>query len=273
MSDKEIMNITGLHPLSAEDLKVLGIEEATISEATSGTNITSSIVPADLSGVSLTPINSEFVTGLSVITDISSVGDEYGITISEHGRQLVNAPPMVVNKGIDCTNLKPLLSQPTNFEMCAEINMLVGNIPSRTQEVIEHQKKIIEGEWEEMCEHVASGDIHKLRDDVQDMLFTVYGMAACLGFPADLDFEQVCASQYTKFDNCIEDTIRTKEKYLAQGIETYYKEQTKQDGTKVYVTYSSHDQISLTGQIFPANKWLKSTRFKEPEYVDLVDLP
>lgn len=55
---------------------------------------------------------------------------------------------------------------------------------------MKHQKKIIEGEWEEMCGSVEANDIDTLRNDIADVLFTVYGMAARLSIPADADFKR-----------------------------------------------------------------------------------
>lgn len=183
---------------------------------------------------------------------------------------IVNAAPMIVELGIDNPNVSTHMLPLTNFNMCAEINYLVGNIAKPSHETMRHQKKIIEGEWNEMCEHVESGDIEALRDDIADMLFTVYGMAARLGIPADLDFMAVCYSQYSKFDNNVVDALKTRDKYLEKGITTYYDEQLH-NGCKVYVTYSAIDQTGLDNKPYPAGKWLKSCNFKEPVFEPLSE--
>ncbi len=117
---------------------------------------------------------------INITTIVNS--DQIGITtISQLGVDLINR--------VNWNSELPI--QQTNFKMCAEINHLVGNIVNRSHETMKHQKKIIEGEWEEMCESVEAGNIDTLRDDIADVLFTVYGMAARLGIPADLDFKKV----------------------------------------------------------------------------------
>lgn len=154
----------------------------------------------------------------------------------------------------------------TNFEMCAEINYLVGNGIDPTITTAEAQKKVIECEWEEFLESIANKDMTQLRDDVGDMLFTVYGMAARMGFPADLDFKAICESQYSKFDKTASDQALTAAKYDSIGVATYYEVKTRNDGTRVWVTYSSKDQTGSDKKFYPAGKWLKSVNFKEPVF-------
>lgn len=158
----------------------------------------------------------------------------------------------------------------SNFELCAEINYLVGNIPDPCSEVAEAQKKIIECEWEEFIESVANKDFTQLRDDVGDMLFTVYGMAARMGYPADLDFKAICESQFSKFDKTAEDQALTCAKYKSIGVETHYEVETRGDGSHVYVTYSSKDQTGSDKKFYPAGKWLKSVNFKEPTFTPWI---
>lgn len=154
----------------------------------------------------------------------------------------------------------------SNFEMCAEINYLVGNGIDPTITTAEAQKKVIECEWEEFLESIANKDMTQLRDDVGDMLFTVYGMAARMGFPADLDFKAICESQYSKFDKTASDQALTAAKYDSIGVATYYEVKTRNDGTRVWVTYSSKDQTGSDKKFYPAGKWLKSVNFKEPVF-------
>lgn len=189
------------------------------------------------------------------LTTLISDNGYVGTTISSHGLELINQ----LKHPTPSNEVKP-----SNFEMCAEINHLVGNVVKRTHETMLHQKKIIEGEWDEMCESVEVGNIDTLRDDIADVLFTVYGMAARLGIPADLDFKKVCESQFTKFDNTIDEALATRDKYLEMGITTYYDEQIRKDGTKIYVTYSAINQTGKDNKSYPAGKWLKSCNYKEP---------
>lgn len=151
----------------------------------------------------------------------------------------------------------------TNFQQCSDIYSLVGRGFSPTPETLEHQIKIIRSEWEELLESQKTFDLKQIRDDVVDILFTVYGLAARLGFPADQDFKALCNSQYSKFDTSEADAILTKEKYNLMGIETYYKKDFSQ---RYYVTFSAIDQYDKDQKFYPKDKWLKSIHFKEPNF-------
>lgn len=158
----------------------------------------------------------------------------------------------------------------SNFEVCRQINALAGNTLQHNLETAKHQFKIISGEFNEMTDHINEGDLEKLRDDIADVLFTTYGLAARLGFPADEDFREVCRSNMTKFDLTIEDRVRTAAKYLEKGIETYsVSRQLSPSEPVYYITYSAKDQIGLDGKSYPKGKWLKSVNFQEPLFVEL----
>lgn len=158
----------------------------------------------------------------------------------------------------------------TNFQLCTEINALAGNAVDPSLATAKHQAKIITLEFEEMQESIEIEDLWRLRDDVADLLFTGYGMAARMGFPADEDFREVCRSNMTKFDLTIEDRVRTAAKYLEKGIETYsVSRQLSPSEPVYYITYSAKDQIGLDGKSYPKGKWLKSVNFQEPLFVEL----
>jgi len=156
----------------------------------------------------------------------------------------------------------------SNFEVCRQINALAGNTLQHNLETAKHQFKIISGEFNEMTDHINEGDLEKLRDDIANVLFTTYGLAARLGFPADQDFKEVCRSNFTKFDKTEEDAKLTKAKYLEIGIETYYVGRPRED-VLVYVTYSAKDQVGTDGKSYPKGKWLKSIHFEEPVFTPL----
>lgn len=163
----------------------------------------------------------------------------------------------------------------TNFQRCAEINTLAGN-PMRDSSTtpltvqdwarLKKQFEIIKLEFEEMQDSMNLRDFHQLRDDVQDVLFTVYGMGHIAGFPVDLDFDAVCRSQYSKFDTNLDDAAMTRQKYLDLGVETTVQLKTMQDGRQYYITFSQKDQTGTDGKAYPGGKWLKSIRFQEPRY-------
>lgn len=233
------VNVTSLIPgQKPGDFSHIGIP-LTLGDMIAAAQGGASIIAADM-------------TGVGVVSRFDGVGTEItrsspGIGIVDQGQPYY--PP-----------------KPSNFEMCAEINYLVGNVIDPSIKTAEAQKKVIECEWEEFLESIANKDMNQLRDDVGDMLFTVYGMAARMGFPADLDFKAICESQYSKFDKTASDQALTAAKYDSIGVATYYEVKTRNDGTRVWVTYSSKDQTGSDKKFYPAGKWLKSVNFKEPVF-------
>jgi hypothetical protein len=165
----------------------------------------------------------------------------------------------------------------TNYQDTAKINELAGNEPTRVWADLEKQFEIIRSEFEEMTLHVRQRNLAKLRDDVQDLLFTAEGMGFRAGFPVDEDHAEVCRSNMSKFDLTHADALLTQAKYDAQGIVTYFRErcQYNSEGILVtyYVTYSSKDQLDAEGRKMPKDKWLKSYLFSEPNYTPLDPLP
>ena len=161
------------------------------------------------------------------------------------------------------------MTQPrSNFHSCRQINALAGNTLKHNLETAKHQFRIIRLEIDEMLESIELGNLERLRDDVADVLFTAYGMAARLGFPADLDFQEVCRSNFTKFDKTREDAEETAAKYLEKGVETYYTGRPHED-TMLFVTFSAKDQVGNDGKHYPKGKWLKSIHFEEPNFTPL----
>lgn len=80
------------------------------------------------------------------------------------------------------------MSVSTNFEGAARINTLVGNVPNPTDHAGHYkQLKLISDEIKEgednLLKLAISSEI--LRDDVQDILFTTYGLASRLGMGCD----------------------------------------------------------------------------------------
>lgn len=250
----------------------------------------------------------------------------------------------------------------TNFHATAQINAMVGNI-AHPQGYQGHlaQHDLILSEWKE-----GMGNLHKLkddsdalRDDVQDILFTTYGLAHRLGmewerdvklggegesnyewvrdqvldtettekqmdviggiledletqinfnhaklidgtdydtvtlvrrllvrtyslghnlgYPVDEDYREVVSSNMTKFDHTLDDAQATREKYKELGVEvvTIPVQYTRPDDVEVtlYVTKSAFDQVGNDGKDYPANKWLKSIHFREPQYRPIRVLP
>lgn len=158
----------------------------------------------------------------------------------------------------------------SNYTDTATINAIAGNDTNGGWDAIDHQLKIITSEFEEMRDlGVKARNIHELRDGIQDLLFTVYGMAWRAGMDADVDFAEVVRSNLTKFDGNEEDALATQQKYEAIGVHTHCLKVTAENGRVFYVTKSAVDQQGRDGKYYPAGKYLKSVRFEEPQYAPL----
>lgn len=150
------------------------------------------------------------------------------------------------------------------------INETAGNVTNSGWEAADHQIKIIESEFDELKEGIATRDEKELRDGIADLLFTVIGLAHRLALPSIADLAEVVRSNLTKFDTSEEDALKTRDAYVVIGVVTYFLEKKSTDGTVLYVTYSSHDQVDYKGKKYIANKWLKSYKWED---VNLEPLP
>lgn len=97
-----------------------------------------------------------------------------------------------------------------------------------------------------------------------------YNAGLSCGFPVMIDYAEVVRSNMTKFDTTLEDAEATRDKYAAIGIVTvtvpgeYFIEDKPYS---VFICKSAHDQTGTDGKDYPGGKWLKSIRFREPEYI------
>lgn len=159
----------------------------------------------------------------------------------------------------------------TNFTAMGSLNEIAGNPFASGWPAIDHQIKLIESEFNELKAGIAARDVHEVRDGIQDMLVTVYGLAWRGGFPADVDAAEVVRSNLSKFDKTLEDAEITAEKYRKIGVETYYLPySSKHDENLVfYVTRCAETVKGTDGKEYPKHKWLKSYRFQEPVYAPL----
>lgn len=159
----------------------------------------------------------------------------------------------------------------------AKINLIAGNAQGSPSEpnwaLIERQHKLIQDELNEMRDNIANRNIEGIRDDIGDVLFTAYGMGHRCGYPSDLDLAEVCRSNMTKFDTDIDDAKISQQKYLAIGVETTITYKEIGSGGAVqgyYVLHSARDQTGQDGKSYPGGKWLKSYKFEEPVFEDLI---
>lgn len=153
-----------------------------------------------------------------------------------------------------------------SWQGTCEINQLAGNLSNQGWEAAAHQIKIIESEFNELKKGIAEHNLHELRDGIADVLFTVVGLAHRLSLPSIADFAEAVRANWSKFDFTIEDALKTRAKYEAIGVETYYAEKVMSDGkTSRWVTYSAKDQTDHSGRDYIAHKWLKSYQWKDVE--------
>lgn len=162
-----------------------------------------------------------------------------------------------------------------NITEAARINALAGNNFAGGWEAIQSQLKIIQSELNEGHESAEKHDLVTLQDDIQDLFFTVAGLAYRSGLLLNTrqDWAAVCESQYSKFDSSYEEWLKTKDKYDRLGMEITYKMRADdQTGFNYWITYSAIDQLDEKGRKCSKGKWLKSYKFKEPVLTPIPDL-
>lgn len=144
-------------------------------------------------------------------------------------------------------------------------NALVGHVSPTVWSELEEQYRIIDGEYQELREALDNRDPTLLRDAVGDLMYTLIGLIYRANIPAAMDYEQIVRSNLTKFDLSVEEAQLTAEKYRALGITTYCQPvrltTDARPATLYYVTFVDGTQQGSDGKTYPANKWLKSTRF------------
>lgn len=155
------------------------------------------------------------------------------------------------------------------FEV-AKINFLAGKSITGNRGLLLEQCRIVQSELTETIAALAEGNFTEFRDGVSDVEFTSLGLFALSPFSFDVDMKVVCDSNMEKFDLSEEDAEKTKLKYAAIGVETYY-DVNSDLGVTYYITKSLKDQHDCAGKEYPAKKWLKSYKWKEPAYPSLVD--
>lgn len=161
-----------------------------------------------------------------------------------------------------------------DLSAAARVNALVGNGFNGGWDAIRSQLKIIKGELEEAIESADKEDYETLQDDIGDILFTVSALPFRAGFQFTTveDFAAVVASQYTKFDDSLEEWQKTEAKYKALGMEVVYQECTEPATGRVYwVTRSAIDQMDEKNRKCSKGKWLKSYKFTDPVLTAIPD--
>ncbi|HWT40580.1 MAG TPA: Gp49 family protein [Dongiaceae bacterium] len=117
---------------------------------------------------------------------------------------------------------------------------------------------------------------YAVRDDIQDILVTAYGLSHRMGFDADEDHREVYRSNLTKFDTTPEGAAATQEKYAKFGIKTSVHRaellsETRDEGAPLlYIVKVDGTQTGNDGKVYPDGKFLKSLNFEEPNYKPVI---
>ncbi len=116
--------------------------------------------------------------------------------------------------------------------------------------------------------HLQFDTVYAALNHVADYaVFRVWQLGESLNVDILGDFKAVILSNRTKFDRNREDAEKTRLKYAAIGVDTYYKECGMEgDLIPYYITFSSRDQTGDDGRSYPANKWLKSINFQDTNF-------
>jgi hypothetical protein len=157
----------------------------------------------------------------------------------------------------------------SNFQQVCDINATAGNTVNPNWTTVKRQLAIIEREWVELNTHIEDKDagenLANIRDDLCDVLVTVYGMGYLLGLDLDADMLVATEALKSRFDTTPEDYEHTRQKYLALGVPVMCRIVSR-NGMQYYVTVCTSDVIGTNGEKYVKGKWLKSYKFHEPVY-------
>jgi NTP pyrophosphatase (non-canonical NTP hydrolase) len=159
----------------------------------------------------------------------------------------------------------------SNFTDVAKLNSTF-NVPTTDLtdfdwEVVKHQLKIIQSEYNEFLKAIDEHDYTELKDGIGDILVTVYGMAHRIGIDADKLMSNISESNFSKLCKTIEEANDTLQYYADNGVECYIQE-CQLDGKVVYAVKSAKDQVVMfkgEEKDFIKDKFLKSIYWKTPD--------
>lgn len=157
------------------------------------------------------------------------------------------------------------------FDAVSSLNEAFGNPkgdPNNPNwESLKNQAKNILDEYEElMVDGIAAKNVEEVRDAICDILVFTLGLGHMAGVPVDEDMNAVDESNRSKFCCDQEEVDATVAKYQALGVEVYVDGEFPLKRVK-----SSKEQTGNDGNVYRANKMLKSIYFEEPVFKDLVD--
>lgn len=111
---------------------------------------------------------------------------------------------------------------------------------------------LLQEELNELRDAFLEGDLVEIADAYGDILFLTIGGVIRNGFSSKFEaiFDEICESNLSKSDETICDALKTRDKYLEQNIETYFK---LNPNFNKYVTYRKSD-----------GKVLKSHSYNKP---------
>ena len=85
---------------------------------------------------------------------------------------------------------------------------------------------LLQEELNELRDAFLEGDLVEIADAYGDILFLTIGGVIRNGFSSKFEaiFDEICESNLSKSDETICDALKTRDKYLEQNIETYFKQ-------------------------------------------------
>lgn len=153
------------------------------------------------------------------------------------------------------------------FKDVKRMNLAFGNpegdYDNLNWERLMKQVKNIPDEYKELMKAFEKHDPIKTRDALCDIVVFALGAFHLMGANADDDMLEVFLSNMSKFCKTPQELDATIKKYEALGISVY----TGGAYPQMYVK-STHDQVDIEGENYPAHKFLKCVNWREPVFQD-----
>lgn len=156
----------------------------------------------------------------------------------------------------------------TTFNDVAKVNKAFGNRKGRSPKLDARFIKQVEnipGEYIELQDAIAEGNIDKVRDALGDIIVFAFGGFHFLGANGDKDLKVITDSLYSRLCQDQADLDATVAKYTALGLKVYTEGKFPRACVK-----AAEDFVDAQGNDYRKGKFLKSVSYKQPVFAPIL---
>ena len=161
------------------------------------------------------------------------------------------------------------LEKMTMMQKVAFLHGLAGKSTNQGWDAVDNQMEFVTREYQEFLVTIAVRDPNEMRRELCDLLICLLGVAHRAGFDLEQDFSEVVYSNLTKFDTTEAEAQSTIDAYAKVGVSAVTQTSDLQLSPNaqvctLHLAITDRESISDDGKVYPAGRWLKSSRFIKP---------